>query len=199
MGEPHDFRRRQSGIIHQYVRERGERPQTVVRAYQIRLEASCQRPAPQELGCVYERLPEPTRGAWIIFGDPAHRCRRLPTCLWDQYGGRTHLWLCSASAMISSSSAATSSMVEDAVAPSFLLGCLKGRYKIRSRLLSAPYQIHTSADEFVAVSEAAGRDRLSRELLQVRRQGDAVHVRIIGQGRATGKVFGWLAREAAFV
>ncbi len=81
----------------------------------------------------------------------------------------------------------------------FLLGCLERRDEIRPRLLSAPYQIHTSADEFVAVSEAAGRDRLSRELLQVRRQGDAVHVRIIGQGRATGKVFGWLASEAALV
>ena len=89
--------------------------------------------------------------------------------------------------------------VEDAVATSFLLGYLEGRDKIRSRLLSAPYQIDTSADEFVAVSEAAGRDRLSRELLQVRREDDAVHVRIIGQGGATGKVFGRLASEATLV
>ena len=73
------------------------------------------------------------------------------------------------------------------------------RRAIRPRLLSAPYHIHTCADEFVTVPEAAGRDRLSRELLQVRRQDDAIHVRIIGQGRTTGKVFGRLASEAALV
>ena len=38
--------------------------------------------------------------------------------------------------------------------------------------------------------------RFGRELLQIRRQGDAVHEAIIGQGRGAGKDFAGLAARA---
>ena len=64
---------------------------------------------------------------------------------------------------------------------------LQGRHEPAPLFLKALEQVHPSAQQLVHVAIAAGGDHLGRKALQLRGQGDSVHVDIIGTPDAFGK------------
>ena len=72
----------------------------------------------------------------------------------------------------------------------FLLGRDDRGEQLGSRSILSAQQADPGCHYLTHVPEPSCSDGLGRKLLQVRRKGHAVHFRIIGQGRATGKVFG---------